>query len=444
MLGAAFFLGIIIEGIQYIDGNSTASPGWALATGLIASSAINYLIFRDILYPGFIFSAVWSVAAITYVFFPFEIDSLSWTTVCIFLGGNLCFSLGCFAGHRRLNDRPAWFTTPPGNAQPRRLLLLLSVIAVPSVAYSAMRLVGIYSLSSALFIALRDSILDHQTEGTAVYGNVLLSIAPTISVSTAFILLIEERRKWMMIAGLSAAIMLAVLTTGRSLLLLLFSGWVTLVLLRKPERSLRKMAKKLAVAGVLVAFALTLVPLLTKRETQGSLLTDKPALAVAGGLTAYYMAGPLAGFDYVVRHRGALKNSPNNTFAQFLTPLSVLGFRYNPPPAFEPFYPVPFLINVFTAFKTYYVDYGVTGCLVAFALVGFLSGYIFRSSTRGNRMAAFFYAYLSFAALFSPFQDVYHSFNRYLYVALFWFVYFYLSRKLPDLRLVRSRQEARP
>ena len=438
VLGVAVLILAIVEGVYYIQGSATVAAGWVLLLGLLAISVANYLISWDILYPAFMFSAVWSLAAAVYDFFPFEIDPISWTTVCIFLGGNLCFSLGCILGNRRWNNRPAWFTTRAENTQPRRLLLLYSIIAVPLVVYHAMRATGVYSISPTFFIALRQIVLARQSD----FRNIFLDYAPTVSVSTAFILLIEEHNRWLVAAGVGVTIVLGLLTTGRPILLLLFIGWMMLALLRKPNRSIRAMAMRLTWMAVVIVLVLTLVTLLTKRETQTENLDNKSGLEVAWGMTATYIAGPLAGFDYVVRRPESFEGYQNSTFAEIIAPLSALGFPVNLPPKDDPFLRVPFLINVFTAYKNYYIDFGMIGCFIAFSFFGFISSYLFRAATRGNQMATFFSAYLFYAMLFTPFDDVYFAtFTRYIYVTAFGLAYFFVSRRF-RLKLMISRQGA--
>jgi oligosaccharide repeat unit polymerase len=436
VLGSAALVFAIVEGVSYTECNATSLTSWILLLGLLASSIINYIPHRDILYPAFIFSAVWLLAAAVYTLYPYEIDPLSWSTISIFLAGNLCFSLGCAFGNRPFRKQPAWFTARAKNAQPRRLLVLYSVLMVPIVAYSAMKLAGVYNLSPAFFIAARDAIVASQTEGKPVYSNIFVAIAPTIAVSTAFILLMEESERWLVAVGIGAAVVLGLLTTGRVIWLLLFCGWMMLYLLKKSDRSVLAMANKITSITIVITLVLTLVTLLTKNETQVSHLGDKSGIEIAAGLTASYIAGPLAGFNYVVRHPEAFAKAPNNTFAQILAPLSAVGFRYEPPPEYDPFFPVPFPINVFTAYKNYYVDFGLMGCLIAFTFFGFISGYLFHSSLRGNQIATFFFAYLFFAMLFTPFQDVYHSFNRYVYAATFGVIYFGASRWMPKSGLI--------
>jgi len=57
-------------------------------------------------------------------------------------------------------------------------------------------------------------------------------------------------------------------------------------------------------------------------------------------------------------------------------------------------------------------------------------------------MATFFSAYLFYAMLFTPFDDVYFAtFTRYIYVTAFGLAYFFVSRRF-RLKLMISRQGA--
>jgi len=313
---------------------------------------------------------------------------------------------------------------------------------VPVVLYSAMKLVGIWSISPVLFIAVRDAIVSGQEARTSIYNNALVSTAPTISVSVAFLLIIEEKNRWLKGAGIVSAFALVLLTTGRPLLLLLTSGWLMLALLSKTVRPIELLAKQLASVSALILLCLSLVTLLTKSEMQSDSRGNVSLLDATMSMTAHYVAGPLAGFNYVVEHPESFAGSDNITFAQVLGPASSIGFRYTPPPEYDSFFPVPFLFNVFTSFKNYYVDFGVVGCPIAFFLLGTISGGVFDAAIRKNQLAIFAYAYLFFAILFTPFQDVFHSFGRYAYVLCFISFYYVVSRRIPIVQLFHTPKRA--
>jgi oligosaccharide repeat unit polymerase len=148
-----------------------------------------------------------------------------------------------------------------------------------------------------------------------------------------------------------------------------------------------------------------------------------------------YMVGPLATFNYAVYHPEAFEGQPAAVFSQVLTPLSRLGLiQYRTllevdGSPLDRFVYVPFPGNVYTAYKPYYQDFGAIGCLAAFALFGFIGGYLFYAATRSSPYAAFFLAYLSGPLMFSTFDDLYHGFSRHLNVAIFAIGYFGLLKR---------------
>jgi oligosaccharide repeat unit polymerase len=185
--------------------------------------------------------------------------------------------------------------------------------------------------------------------------------------------------------------------------------------------------------------ALTLPTLLTKSETQKQASKGATGAEIAARMTATYIAGPIAAFNYVVEHPGVSQNQSNKTFAEILTPLRAVGVRYVPPPHFEPFLPIPFLFNVFTVYRTFYGDYGVAGCLVAMLLCGIISGSLFHAAIHGNKFAAFAFCYIGYAIIMSPFLNNFNLFSRYVYIALFGIAYFVVAPRLPHFTLFDSR-----
>jgi oligosaccharide repeat unit polymerase len=404
-----------------------------LLCGLLLLVGVNYLYRRDVVYPATVFAAVWLFAAAVYVFFPFEIDQIGWTAVAVITGGCATFSIGCLLGNRPLlRGQSTWFTNPSENPQPRLLLLLYVLITVPLVTYSMMKLAGLFHLSPELFITAREEVVNAQTDGRAVYDNPLVTSAPTIAVSVAFIQLIDARGRWSTTLAVLATVILGVLTTGRVILMLMFSGWVFLSMLKKRDHSVFATVKPLFLSTVLVLVLATGLSLLTKTETQ------EGGSSIAVQMTATYIGAPIAGLNYAIAHPESFEAS-NYSFAQLLGPLSTLGVHFRNPPAFDPFLPVPFPINVFTAYKDYYVDFGLTGCLSAFLVFGFITGLLFNASIRGNRVAQFFSAYLFYALLLSPFQNAYNLFGRYTYVSLFAVGYFVLLQHVPRIRVAHAK-----
>jgi oligosaccharide repeat unit polymerase len=416
----------------------TPLAAWFLMFMLFVCAVTNYLYSRDVIYPGSLFCTIWAFAVSGYVFFPFDINAIGWTTVFIIAGGASSFSTGCFFGDRPLLKGPAQFRSDPRTRQIARLLLIYSLFTVPLVVYATMRIAGTSSVGPGLFIAARTTVLQAQSEGQSAYNSAILDSAAAVSVSVAFILLLDERKRWIRALGIVAASLVGLFSTGRVVLLLLASGWVLLVMLRKSDRSLTANLRPILIIVSVLLLVLTSVTLLTKTETQ-----QGSGIAVAIRLTGTYIAGPIAALDYAVGHPTLFTGS-NNTFAQLLKPLSALGFHFTAPPTFDPFLPIPFPFNVFTAYKNYYIDFGVAGCLLAFFIFGFITGVLFHAAKNGNRLAAFASTYLFYALSISPFNDAYHLFSRYAFVTLFGVSYFVLSRTLPNIRISPSNNVGSP
>lgn len=421
-------------------GHVEVLPGQVLLLSFAALAVINYMYSSDVLYPAFMFSVIWDLAVGIYQIFPSEIDSIRWPTAVILLVGAVSFSAGCALGTRPICAGSPWFAEDVSRSLFRTLLVVGCLIVVPFSVYATMKLAGMYNLSAAMFIAARQAVVDLQTEDMAVSKNVLLAMAPTVAVSTAFILILDEKRTWIVTTGICTTLVLGLLTTGRIILLLLLCGWVVLRLFRLPSRSFFRVGRKMIMSGALIVLLMTLVPLLTKSETQSGGSGRHSGAYIAATMTETYIAGPMAGFNYIVENPGTFRDQSNNTFAQVLSPLRVVGLHYVPPPNFDPFMPVPFPINVFTAYKSFYIDFGALGCCLAWFLCGCLSGLVFFAADKGNRFARFVYCYLVYAILFSIFQNSFILLYRYAYVLLFGAVYFIVIPRLPRIALVAKFQ----
>ena len=222
---------------QLVSAADAVLPIHAMLWALILCSLINYLLHRDVLYPAFIFSIVWLLATAVYIWFPAEIDPLQWPAVLIVLGGTVSFSVGCALGARPVGGGNPWFSHSHGNPRTRMLLLIYCVAMIPFSIYSTMKLAETYNLSAAMFAAARQAVITLQSEGNTFALNPLLDKAPTIAFSTAFILILEENRKWIVAIGIGAAMILGLFSTGRGWLLLL-CGWGFIALLRARSRSI--------------------------------------------------------------------------------------------------------------------------------------------------------------------------------------------------------------
>jgi hypothetical protein len=139
-----------------------SSPVAVLLLGLLALSYFNYIVgSRDVLYPAFTFTAIWTAVVTVYLTCPINIRPLGWKTVGILLGGTTFFSIGSLIGNRpfRLKgyqDRKNEERTYRDNPQARLVLLAYTILAIPWIVRDAQSLVGGGSFfSPGYFIKLR-------------------------------------------------------------------------------------------------------------------------------------------------------------------------------------------------------------------------------------------------------------------------------------------------
>jgi len=410
------------------------SPGGVLLLGLAALSYWNYRIGgRDVLYPAFTYTIIWTIVAAVYTFCPIPIDRIGLKTVAILLAGGASFSIGCLVGNRSLAGRKQNLqvlraSDVHDNPQPRNVLLALSVAVTLVLVVGVIRYAGsIFAISPQFLLALQSQ--DSPLENADMLTHVVLVSGGLLPVLTLWVLLIEETRRWKILLCAGCICLFPLFLPQRGLIMFTFCGCLTLFLLKRSDRSFRKLAMPLSFA------ALGIVGLM------GVLSFSKTWVQTPGGFSItdgvwMYIAGPIATFNYAIYHPHAFEGQPAAVFSQILEPLSRLGLvnyqtltQVNGFP-FDKFVYVPFPGNVYTAYKPYYEDFGVIGCLVAFALFGFIEGRLFYASIRGNRIAIFCFAYLANALMFSTFDDFYHAFSRHLNILIFLIGYFWFMKRM--------------
>lgn len=414
---------------------SSQFPAGALLVGLMTMSYINYLVGgRDVLYPAFTYTAIWTIVAAAYVFCPIEVDRIGWRTVVIFLAGGASFSAGAILGNRPLFpakgadisalDR----VTETDNPQSRNVLLACTILLTLIFVLLIIRIAGGISSINLQFL-LRLNAPGSPLEDAGSFTTAVTGSGGLLPVLTLWVLVMEEKRRWMIIICGVCVVIFPLFVTQRGLVMTAFCGCITLFLLKRRDRSFERMAAPLSLSGLGIVGIMVLMSL-TKFWTQ----TPGGFSPTAGAWM--YVTGPLAAFDYAVYHPEAYEGQPAAVFAQVLTPLSHLHLvRYQPwleatGSGLDRFVFVPFPANVYTAYKPYYEDFGPIGCFASFIFIGFIEGYLFYRAVRGSKLAVFFLAYLSSALMFSTFDDNYHGFSRHLNILIFAVGYFWIMSRI--------------
>jgi oligosaccharide repeat unit polymerase len=432
LLPAIGVTSIIIAGLAFIAFNP--SPSGILLLGLLVMTYVNYFIGgRDVLYPAFIYTAIWTLIAAVYNFCPIEVDRLGSKTVAIFLAGGASFSIGAFLGkrplirakHVELGERKA--TCYHDNPKARNLLFGCTLLVTALFVVLITRLAGgISGLGLSFLLKLNSP--ESPLEDVDAFTGIILGSGGFLPVLALWVLIMEEKRRWKIALCAICACIFPLFVTQRGLVMAAFCGCITLFMLRSKDRTFRKMATPMSIAALAIVFLMSIMSL-TKYWVQSG------EISVTTGAWRY-ITGPLAAFNYAVYHPEEYKDQPAAVFAQVLTPLSHLQLIHYHTllevdgSTLDRFVDVPFPANVYTAYKPYYEDFGPLGCFVAFTLFGLIEGAIFYSAIRGNPFAVLFLVHLSSSLMFSTFDDNYHGFSRHLNVIVFAVGYFWLMKRL--------------
>ena len=398
---------------------------------VLGLAVLNYYVGRrNVLYPAFLFSLIWLVVFLLYMVPLIEVNKVGAYTLAIVVCGVAAFSAGAAVVRRRTYSRVGTVSICR-NTIAKRLIFLSCLVILPGFFLELRELSDRGGLDSFM-ISARVGIVDAVTNGEKPFSSPVYTFAPTLAIFTAFIFLIEVRewsreRIWVC-APILTAVVFSVLTTGRASPLFLISGLVGVFLLKSRQYSAKEAWK--FVRWPLVA-TLTLFSVLVPLNKNISGMSGGTSEALAEFVFGYAVI-PLAGFDYVVYHPAEYKYEPNHTFQQVLPVLArFLGFSYTPPPLLDDFVSTPIPTNVFTVFKYFYIDFGLTGMLIIIFLIGIIQTWLFEKALTGEHLYVFLFAVSLYPLLMVGFDDQYWPIRNHIVAVLFGLFYFRVLRTIP-------------
>jgi oligosaccharide repeat unit polymerase len=92
---------------------------------------------------------------------------------------------------------------------------------------------------------------------------------------------------------------------------------------------------------------------------------------------------------------------------------------YTAPPAFEAYVSVPFPINTFTLYKSFYMDYGLYGAVLMMSVIGFFHSLLYRKARMNSELGLFMFAVSMYPLIMVFFVDAYTSFALYIHAFIF-------------------------
>ena len=386
---------------------------------------LNYWVHRSVLYPPFVFCAMWVLDLAVIRLGLIDIDPLHGNTLAIVALGSASFSAGGLLAGLMPQTLLRIHLFPSGTKMSRefvrKALVIVLLCGLPVYFYQTLQLSR--SVGGGLNMLVQARMARTEAAMGTGIQSFLLNFFTLIAISSSLLLATEKKdRKFWIVTAI--AFIACILSTGRTDLLLLISGLSAIRLLQSKQDTLLRATKFLRWP---VALFVTLYILLifTNKNTEG-LAGDASGIVTFYVLS--YIAGPLAAFDSVVQHPEDFLRPSSHTFEFFLRLGAKLNLLdYTRLPTLDTYVFVPFPTNVYTVFKFYFLELGIVGTAVFLFFFGLLHSLLYLKARNGGRLSNFLFAYSMFPVLMVIFDDWYFNVGEYLRAVLFGFLYLLLA-----------------
>jgi oligosaccharide repeat unit polymerase len=392
----------------------------------------NYWRYRSVLYPPFLFSAIWLLDLVMYRFSPGEFESPHSNTLNVITFGALVFSTGGFMAtllpKALITARLVLTRFPPRNTLVKPALLMFLACGLPMATRNLFLMASGGGVGSILQRARNGDEVDLGIWGTlsTYFGLWALYAAP--------LFLVEKRDKKFWAVALIAFIG-GILSTGRVPIFMLVTSF-TCVSLMTTNRERFWTALKFARVPIFLFFCLYIGLIFVTKDLS---VFEGGIVEIAALFFVSYIIGPTAAFDYVMQHPQEYVTVSNHTFKFFLGIASALHvISYTPVPHDDFLASLPFPTNVYTVYRYYISDFGIYGTMFVFTLYGFFQSLLYRKARSGSMLGVYFFAATLYVTFMSPFSDEYASYGAYIDIVLFGSIYIVLRslsiRILPRMK----------
>jgi oligosaccharide repeat unit polymerase len=381
---------------------------------LVTIAAFSYARLRDPLYPPVFHSALWALIITLYELYRPAMVDLPATAYVIVLSGALTYAAGSY-----------WatfgFSLENAVTRPRRIpnplvgeiLVGLSVVGFYFFAKRAMVVAADGPFDNFLvnirYVTGGNSFVDEDAIGSFGAVSYLVSLS-VIALAVQFMLREFHGTRWRYYLSLGVAGAYAVLTTGRTFLMIVVILTLGLNLITGKISAKRGGLILLTVGAV--AFTIMGIALGKGGGAGVDIVYDEFRM---------YLLGGLAAFGQHIQEAQHLDWGTNI----LRTPLLVLrhvGISVPVPELMKEYRFVPDPTNVYTFYLPYFDDFGYVGAFVAPFVIGALQGKVYRLARAGSAQFMILFALLLYPLFMQFFQDQYFSLMSTWVQYCFWIV----------------------
>jgi oligosaccharide repeat unit polymerase len=372
----------------------------------------NYLLHRDVMYPGFLQAALWFVAVTLLAFFQGMFLPITDGVFVLLSAGVVLFGMGAFLGSYNHTPHRTRNYIAEGTLPSRHAVAVLAAVVLVGLVFYVARVIDLGSSgpSNSAFVNLRYATTVNEEE-TGGIGRV--SYFLTLSYVLAAVVILKRHglprpALSRVLVGLTLLLGVAfgVLSSGRGPLLALM-----VVVLAIPTVLRRTHPAK--IASVLVLLTLILFAVvglaLGKGGTLGNTLSENWSTMRESFLT--YAVSEIPALGMYLDNRGPDVELGLNTFRSIVALLQTLGFQTTAAPLVQPYIDVPMSTNAYTIYHPYIKDFGPFGAAAVLFVLGFSHAALYRRATVRNPHAlfVFLFAISLFPLVMQVFQDMYFS-----------------------------------
>ena len=378
------------------------TSGLALTFLGLLTIANYFLGRRRVLYPPFIYSAIWALDLVIFKVSPLELNEVHPITWWVITAGALVFSIGGwltrFVPRAVIVTRVTEFSRPSAANLGRVILLSICILAVPFMLRDVAQQ-GSGGTGSTL-AAARTEYVELASEGKA--ADTVDSKLPLFSICVTIICLIEKRDKvfW---AAFLVSMVCCVLTTGRTWILMLLAAVAVVSMLKNKKDNITGIFKYGLIPFLF--FVVLFIGLIFSNKDVSNFRGNNEA--VVQNFTLAYIVTPIPALDYVLTHPSEYAHAANHTFSLFTYIAYQLGYEVKLSPALDIPISVPWPTNVYTVYKFFFTDFGFLGRFIAFIVIGFCQSVIYRRAVAGGKISLYLCALLTFPTVMSIFDDQY-------------------------------------
>lgn len=364
-------------------------------------AGVAYLRFRDPLYPPFVHAAWWATILAGYEFFRPTIIDLPAAAYLIVGVGAFTFSTGSYLATYGWEARPR---TNEGNEIPNPVVaevifwVTLAGLLVFITTARNLAAMGPFDnfLVNVRWVTGGNSFADEdplQSFGPVAY---MVSVS-VVSMALQFFLREYHGSSWRYIVSIMAALVYAVLSTGRTFILIVAMVIFGLYLITG-RMSAKRGITLLAIVGIAMFAGMGIV--LGKGGGSG--------VEIVLGQFRIYLLGGLAAFGQHIGDPVDLAWGAN-TFRTPLLVLAKLGLDVPVPELMKEYRFIPDPTNVYTFYRPYFDDFGYAGAFVAPFFFGALHGKVYVLARNGSKAWMIMFSLLLFPLFMQFFQDQYLS-----------------------------------